>query len=123
MVIKDLQFLLKYRDDVGKIFVIGLIYVLWISLAVLVTEMVPIRGRNGEFDIVVVLLWQDILEVLQLLDMGLGCRRVVPNLTRADYCLTRLVIFLKTISRDFLTKYGKIQGINQNCAKSLVNCN
>lgn len=110
MVVKDLQFLLKYRDDVGKIFVIGLIYVLWISLAVLVAEMVPIGCRNGEFDIVVVFLWQDLLEVLQLLDMGPGCRRVVPNSTRADYCLTRPVIFLKMISRDFLQDTGKSKG-------------
>lgn len=58
------QILLKYRDDVGKVFLIGLTYILWIDLTFLVVEMVPIWRRDGEFDIVVVFLWQDLLKVL-----------------------------------------------------------
>lgn len=94
MVIEDLQFLLEYRDDIGKILVIRLVNVLRIGLSFLVAEMIPCWCRDSELDAVVLFLWQNPLKILHLFDVCLGCCRVILNSTRADYCLARLVIFL-----------------------------
>lgn len=77
MIRKDLQFLLKYLDDIGKVFIVSPIYILRIFLAFLVAEMIPGWCRNNEFDTVVLFLWQDLLKVLHLIDMRLRCGRTV----------------------------------------------
>ena len=63
-------------------------------LAFFVAELVPSQCQNCELDTILLLFWQDLLNVLHLLNMCLGCCRVVPNLTSADHHLAQLVVFL-----------------------------
>ncbi|GFF43553.1 hypothetical protein IFM46972_07244 [Aspergillus udagawae] len=76
-IIQDLQFLLVGFGDITQVLVLGAVYILGESLAVLVTKVVPVGSSKGELHIFDLLGGHQASQVLELVDI---CAANVPDL-------------------------------------------
>lgn len=87
-IVEDLQLGLICLGNVGKVLVIVGVHVLGICLSRLVAQVVPLRCRQGDLRLLDVLGWEELLQVVPLVDVGAAD---VPQLPHADDRLAWLV--------------------------------
>lgn len=91
-IVQDLELILVGLGNIGEVLVVGSIDLLGVGLALLVTQVVPVGGGQGEFHILDLLRGYEAGQVLELVDIGAAD---VLDLARADHGLTGLVTGLK----------------------------
>lgn len=94
-VIQDLKLILIRPGDIAKVLVIGSIHVLWVGLALLIPQVIPVRSSKGEFDVLDLLGGDDARQVLEFLDIG---TTDVLDFASTDDSLARLVSSFKESS-------------------------
>lgn len=87
-VVQNLKLILAGLGDVGEVLDIRAVHVGGVGLALLVPQVVPVRGGKGDLDVLDLVGGDEAGEVLELVDIGASN---VLDLTRADHALTGLV--------------------------------
>ena len=95
-IIEDLKLCLVCLGNIVEIFLIIGIYLLWVSLASLVSQMIPIGCGESELDVTPLLLRNNTLQILELLDIA-----ALPSmfdLSGTNYSLSGYMVFFEESS-------------------------
>lgn len=88
VVVQDLELVLVRLCDVRKVFVVIGVDVGWVGLALLVSQVVPVGSRQGEFDVLDLVGRDEALHEVELVGVG---GALVLDLAGANNCLAGLV--------------------------------
>lgn len=87
-VVQNLQLILACLGDVGKVLNVRAVHIGGVGFALLVPQVVPVRGGKGDLDVLDLLGGHEAGEVLELVDIG---ATDVLDLAGANHALTGLV--------------------------------
>ena len=91
-VVQNLQLILASLGDIGKVLDVRTVHIGGVGLALLVPQVVPVRGGKGDLDVLDLLGGNKAGEVFELVDIG---ATNVLDLAGADHALAGLVAGLE----------------------------
>jgi hypothetical protein len=81
MIIQDLQLILVSNRDVGEVFIIAAVYIRGIGLPLLVSQVVPVGGGEGQLDVLDLGLGNQTFQEVELISV---CASLMFDLACAD---------------------------------------